>query len=65
MSAHVSLLPTPASYPEAAAAQIGLPVLAANREALGEDLKRLRAVAEFLMEFPLDQGIEAAPVFRP
>ncbi len=65
VSAHVSLLPTPASYPEAAAAQIGLPVLAANREALGEDLKRLRAVAEFLMEFPLDQGIEAAPVFRP
>jgi len=64
-SAHVSLLPGPPSYLEAAAAQIGIPLNAANRAAVSDDLNRIGAIAKFLMEFPLPQEAEAAAVFNP
>lgn len=48
-----------------AADQIGLPIAPEYREAVEEDFARARAIALFLMEFPLDPRIEAAPVFQP
>ena len=65
VSAHVSLLPVPPLYVDAAAAQLHVPVHVANRKPVSEDLNRLSAIAQFLMEFPLGQEVEAAPVFRP
>jgi hypothetical protein len=65
VSAHVSLLPGQPAYLDAVAAQIGLPVEAVNRPGVSEDLKRIGAIAQFLMEFPLAQDVEAAPVFQP
>ena len=64
-SAHVSLLPTAATYLNAAASEIGLRIAAENRTAVNEDLNRLANMAGFLMQFPLSQDVEAAPVFRP
>jgi hypothetical protein len=69
VSAHVSLLPLPlqddALYLKAAPAKIGLSIDSAYQADVRGDLGRLTAVAEFLMQFPLDQDVEAAPVFRP
>ena len=65
LSSHISLLPGPKSYLDAAAAQIGVPVDAMNRAAVSEDLNRIGVVARFLMEFPLSQGQEPAAVFQP
>ena len=64
VSAHVSLLPAPPSYLEAASNRIGLHIAPAEREKVKEDLNRIGAIAAFLMEFPLDQNVEAAPVFQ-
>jgi hypothetical protein len=65
VSAHVSLLPAPPSYVDAAAAKLGVSINSANREAISGDLNRIGAIASYLMEFPLNQEIEAAAVFRP
>ncbi len=65
VSAHVSLLPGPPSYLDAAAGQIGVPVHPANRSAVSDDLNGIRNIARFLMEFPLQQEVEAATVFKP
>jgi hypothetical protein len=70
VSAHVSLLhspplPSPPSYFDAASAELGLPIDGPNRAAVNADLTRIASIAEFLMQFPLSQNIEAAPVFRP
>ncbi len=65
VSAHVSLMPSPAAYMDSASTQIDLPIPASEREAVNEDLNRIAGIAKFLMQFPLGQDIEAAPVFRP
>lgn len=65
VSAHVSLLPAPPSYLDAASAEVGLPIDVQYRAAVNQDLTRLAAVAEFLMQFPLSRNVEAAPVFLP
>jgi hypothetical protein len=65
VSAHVSLLPAAPSYADAAAATVGLAIDPANRSGVKEDLARLTIIARFLMEFPLSQDVEAAPVFYP
>jgi len=65
VSAHVSLLLANPSYLEAASAQIGLPIDPKSRAAVNDDLARLKTVAQFLMEFPLAQEVEAASVFQP
>jgi hypothetical protein len=58
VSAHVSLLPSPA-------VPTVLSVSPAWRGEVMEDLDRIGQIASFLMEFPLDQSVEAAPVFQP
>jgi hypothetical protein len=70
VSAHVSLLPpakvNPAEgYLEAASREIGLTIDESHRASVGEDLNRMAAIAGFLMQFPLNQEVEAAPVFQP
>jgi hypothetical protein len=65
VSAHVSLMPAASSYVDAAAARVGLPIDAEYLGCVNEDMKRVADVAAFLMEFPLDQAVEAAPVFQP
>jgi hypothetical protein len=63
-SAHVSLLPAAPSYLDAASAKIDLKIDPAERKAVNDDLTRLTAIAGFLMQFPLSQDVEAAPVFQ-
>src|SRR5207248_4702097 len=65
VAAHASLLPAAPSYVDAASAKIDLKIDAAERKAVNDNLTRLSAIADFLMEFPLSQGVEAAPVFHP
>jgi len=67
VSAHVSLLrsPTDASYLNAAAAQIGLKIDPAYQADVNADLNRMAGIAGFLMQFPLGQEVESAPVFQP
>ena len=70
VSAHVSLLPppkaaeTPDAYLKAASKEIGLTIDAAYQTSVNEDLNRMAAIAGFLMQFPLSQDVEAAPVFQ-
>jgi hypothetical protein len=61
VASHSSLLP---SYVDAASARIGLEIEPGERAAVTRDLERLAAMAEFLMEFPLAQDLEAAAVFQ-
>lgn len=65
VSAHVSLLPAPPAWVDAASAEIGVPISPASRLPVKEDLDRVASIAKFLMDFPLDQTVEAAPVFQP
>jgi hypothetical protein len=64
VSAHVSLMGTPA-YVDLAAAQIGLPIAPTDRAAVEEEFARISAVAQVMLRFPLDQNIEGAPIFQP
>jgi hypothetical protein len=67
-SAHVSLLPSkevPNSYLNAVSKEIGLTIDPSLQGPVGEDLNRMAGIAGFLMQFPLSQDVEAAPVFRP
>ena len=54
-----------AKYVEQTAELLGIPLDEELRAAVTGDMERIQAIAEFLMEFPLDQSVEAAPVFRP
>jgi hypothetical protein len=49
----------------AASRLIGLPIRPEDCDAVIEDAARIASVAALLMEFPLPQEIEAAPVFQP
>lgn len=65
VSAHVSLMLGSPSYLDAAAAQVRLPVPGSMRAEVKTNLDRIAAIAGFLMEFPLPQGLEPAPAFHP
>jgi len=67
VSAHVSLLPVPAeaAYLKAASTEIGLNIDAEYQADVKGDLNRMAGIAGFLMQFPLGQDVEAAPVFQP
>jgi hypothetical protein len=57
--------PATAKFVEATARQIGLSIREEDLARVNEDMARLASVAEFLMQFPLSQETEAAPVFQP
>jgi ketosteroid isomerase-like protein len=63
VSAHVSIVPV--SYMDQASAMVGMPIPVANREAVRINLERVAAIARPLLEFPIDELVEAAPVFVP
>jgi ketosteroid isomerase-like protein len=63
VSEHVSLAPLSSAM--TAAAQIQLPIATEYLEAVDADLERVAAIARFLMAFPLDQNVQAAPRFLP
>ena len=57
--------PAEAAYLNAASAEIGLGIDAEYQSDANADLNRLAGVAGFLMQFPLPEEVEAAPVFQP
>ncbi len=70
VAAHVSLaLPPPesewAAYADRAAAALALPLAAAHRPGVVQNLERAAAIAAPLLAHPLPAGTEPAPVFAP
>jgi|SRR5579863_3276027 len=72
VSAHVSLPleqarqgSADAGYLKAASDEIGLKIAPEYYADVNGDLNRLAGVAGFLMQFPLPQDVEPAPVFHP
>jgi hypothetical protein len=65
VSAHVSLMFQPVSYAAAVAERIALPVREEDREAVEEEMQRISSVAQVMLQFPLEQSVEAAPTFQP
>ena len=55
----------PEAYVDAAAALIGLPIDPALRRGVVVNLERIAQMAALVMEFPLPEDAEPAPVFRP
>ncbi len=54
-----------AAFVDAAAAAIGLEIAPEHRPGVIANVERLTAVARLVMEFPLSDEVEAAPVFKP
>jgi hypothetical protein len=54
-----------AAYVDAAALLIGLPLDAAHRPGVVLNLERIAAMAALVMEFPLPEETEPAPVYAP
>jgi hypothetical protein len=54
-----------ARYLDGAAAALALPIAPEHRPGVLANLERLAALAALVMEFPLRDETEAAPVFRP
>ena len=49
---------------DASAAAIGLPIAAEHRPGVLLNFKRIAALAKKVMDFPLAEDVEPAPVFR-
>jgi Protein of unknown function (DUF4089) len=54
-----------AEYAERAAAAIGLPLDPARVPAVAQQLAGLLAAAALVLDFPLAEDVEPAPVFEP
>ena len=52
-------------YVDRAAAIAGLPIAPEHRPGVIQNLASTLALAALIMDFPLDEGVEPAPVFRP
>ena len=52
-------------YAERMAAAVGLPLDPARKAAVAQHLALLLAAASLVLEFPLPEEVEAAPVFEP
>ena len=63
VSAHVSL--TPLSYVDVAAPLVGLPIPEPYREGVRRNIERMTAIVRPLLDTPIDEETEAAPVFTP
>jgi hypothetical protein len=60
--------PTPEDlgvHVDRAAKQIGLPILPAHRAGVIQAMGIIAAAATLVMDFPLPDDVEAAPVFEP
>jgi hypothetical protein len=54
-----------AAYVDATAALIGLPIDPAHRPGVILNMERIAEMAAMVMEFPLPDEVEPAPVFQP
>lgn len=63
VSAHVSLVPVP--YMDQAAALVGISIPAEFRDGVRINLERMSHIARPLLDFPIDDSVESAPVFLP
>lgn len=64
----MSRVPEPSdlgAYADAAAAVIGLPIAPEHRPGVIQFLGVVLGAAALVMEFPLPDDVEAAPVFEP
>ncbi|MBD1823266.1 DUF4089 domain-containing protein [Cyanobacteria bacterium FACHB-DQ100] len=52
-------------FVEIMAEAVGLPIPAEYRESVVANMERIHTVAQLVLEFPLPEEIEAAPVFEP
>lgn len=53
------------TYVDQMAALIGLPLPAETRAGVIENVQRMQAIAPLVLEFPLPDDLEIAPVFEP
>jgi hypothetical protein len=63
VSAHVSLVPL--DYMDTAASVVGMPIPSEFREGVRVNLERMKLIARPLLDFPIDDSVELAPVFIP
>lgn len=52
-------------FVEVMSEMVGLPIPEEYRESVVANMERIQTVAQFVLEFPLPDEIEAAPVFEP
>lgn len=52
-------------FVEIMAEVVGLPIPAEYRESVIANVERIHTVAQLVLEFPLPEETEAAPVFEP
>lgn len=52
-------------YVDVTAAAIGLPIPPESRPAVVASFRQIAAMADLIMSFPIDDGIDPAVVFRP
>ncbi len=55
----------PTTYVDIAAQLVELPLLPEHRPGVIENFSRIQAIAQLVMEFPLPEEVEVAPVFEP
>nr|WP_290227189.1 DUF4089 domain-containing protein [Trichocoleus desertorum] len=55
----------PTDYVHAAASLIDLPLDSDGTPSIVTNFARIEAIAELVLEFPLPDNIEAAPIFEP
>lgn len=54
-----------AAYVDQAASIVGLPIPPEYHQGVAENFERIAIVAQLVMDFPLPEEIEIAPVFEP
>lgn len=58
-------LSDPAQFVDQMALLLNLPLAPDDRLGVVENFTRIQAIAQLVLDFPLPEAIEAAPVFRP
>jgi hypothetical protein len=58
-------IPNPTAYIDQAATLIGLPIPSEYHQSVVENFERIAAIAQLVLEFPLPEETEIAPVFEP
>jgi Protein of unknown function (DUF4089) len=53
------------AYVDAAAALVGLPIDPAHRPGIAANIERIAQMAALVMEFPLPDDTEPAPIYQP
>ncbi len=54
-----------AEFVDQTALMVGLPIPPENRQAVIDNFERIAAIAQLVLDFPLHEDIEIAPVFQP